>query len=148
MPAATGLLLIGNPGTYQVPIVKSNSIYKNMLKGVLGETTRVMPEEGDYTNYLFYENKQQFVSIGHWGPYCDISPGYMYLQIPKNLSDEIGNTIQLSIDDITGIDHINKSCKPVDVYSLNGTMLMKDAESLKSLPKGVYIVNGQKIVVR
>ena len=148
VPAATGLLLIGNPGTYQVPIVKSNSIYKNMLKGVLGETTRVMPEEGDYTNYLFYENKQQFVSIGHWGPYCDISPGYMYLQIPKNLSDEIGNTIQLSIDDITGIDHINKSCKPVDVYSLNGTMLMKDAESLKSLPKGVYIVNGQKIVVR
>ena len=88
-PAGTGLLLVGNPGTYRVPIVKSNIAYKkNMLKGVLGEITRVYPEEGNLTNFLFYADQQEFVSIGYWGPYVDISPGNAYLQVPTQAAGD------------------------------------------------------------
>ena len=93
-PAGTGLLLVGSPGAYRVPIVKSKSDKKkNMLKGVLGETVRVYPKEGDYTNYLFYSEGQQFISIGYWGPYVDISPGYIYLQVPTQAA---GDTQKIS----------------------------------------------------
>jgi hypothetical protein len=37
---------------------------------------------------------------------------------------------------------------PADVYSLSGQMVRKDATELDGLPRGVYIVGGQKIVVK
>ena len=35
-----------------------------------------------------------------------------------------------------------------DVYSLSGTLIKRSATSLDALPKGVYIVNGRKVVVK
>lgn len=35
-----------------------------------------------------------------------------------------------------------------DVYSLSGTLIKRRATSLDALPKGVYIVNGRKVVVK
>ena len=37
---------------------------------------------------------------------------------------------------------------PFDVYSLSGVLMKRGATSLKQLPRGVYIVNGQKVVVK
>ena len=35
-----------------------------------------------------------------------------------------------------------------DVYDLNGRMVLKGKSDLRKLPKGVYIRNGQKLVVK
>lgn len=53
----------------------------------------------------------------------------------------------VEIDD-TGIGSGPTSSLPFDVYSLKGTMVKKGATSLKALPKGVYIVNGHKVIVK
>ena len=48
----------------------------------------------------------------------------------------------------TSIKNLDVSNNPEDVYSLDGRLVKKSATSLQGLPKGVYIVNGQKKVIR
>ena len=53
------------------------------------------------------------------------------------------------IGNSTGIDNTMETLgngEPFDVYDLNGRKVRYQATSLKGLPKGVYVVNGQKIV--
>ena len=38
--------------------------------------------------------------------------------------------------------------KPVDVYNLQGQKVRSGVSSLAGLPKGVYIINGSKVVVK
>ena len=46
-----------------------------------------------------------------------------------------------------GIDTISAD-HPVDVYNVQGRKVRSNATTLKGLPKGVYIVNGRKVVVK
>ena len=46
-----------------------------------------------------------------------------------------------------GIATIGASLQPTGVYTLGGQLVRRDATSLKSLPKGMYIVNGRKVAV-
>ena len=46
----------------------------------------------------------------------------------------------------TAIKDIQKGSKPFDVYSLNGVKIRKGVTSLDGLPRGLYIVNGRKVV--
>lgn len=48
----------------------------------------------------------------------------------------------------TAIDGILMDGKPFDVYDLQGRKVLSGATSPKSLPKGVYIVRGKKVVVK
>lgn len=52
------------------------------------------------------------------------------------------------VEDIaTGINGITiDNSKKMDVYNLNGTLVTHDINKLNELPKGIYIVNGKKIV--
>ena len=53
------------------------------------------------------------------------------------------------IDSATGVDNMVETLgngEPFDVYDLNGRKVRYKATSLKGLPKGVYVVNGQKVV--
>jgi hypothetical protein len=49
----------------------------------------------------------------------------------------------------TGIIEISGSfCQPVDIYSLNGMVVRKNAVSAEGLDKGLYILNGKKYMKR
>jgi hypothetical protein len=37
---------------------------------------------------------------------------------------------------------------PADVYNLEGVMVRRAAQSLKGLPRGIYIVNGRRMIVK
>ena len=52
VPAETGFLLVGEEGTYDIPIEDdaANCYYKNMFAGTIAGTT-IYTTEGDYTNY-------------------------------------------------------------------------------------------------
>ena len=49
---------------------------------------------------------------------------------------------------VTGINGLTLGGSAFDVYSPDGIRVAKDVKNLKSLKKGVYIVNGQKVVVK
>ncbi|WP_025003352.1 hypothetical protein [Prevotella dentasini] len=46
----------------------------------------------------------------------------------------------------TGIEEIVSADMPLVIYTVNGVRV--NTSDLKSLPKGIYIVNGKKMVVR
>lgn len=73
--------------------------------------------------------------------------------IGKSSSGEIAlsDSYEFTID-VTGIIDITKcdGVEEVKVYNLNGSLLKegKRSETLKSLPKGIYIVNGKKMIFK
>ena len=48
---------------------------------------------------------------------------------------------------MTGIDAV-KAVEPFDIYSVDGSVVRRQAENTKGLQKGVYIIKGKKQVVR
>jgi len=53
----------------------------------------------------------------------------------------------LTVTESTGIATISVT-RPVNVYNVQGRMVRSKAMTLDGLPKGVYIVNGRKVIVR
>ena len=47
----------------------------------------------------------------------------------------------------TGIREISAD-SPVDVYNMQGNKVRSKATTLSGLPKGIYIVNGRKVIVK
>ena len=63
-------------------------------------------------------------------------------QVRINLYGEGGNGT-------TGIDQIeNNGVQTYDVYTLQGVQVLKGSSSLDGLQKGIYIVNGKKVVIK
>lgn len=69
----------------------------------------------------------------------------------KNLLDQWGETftVEFELSEVTVIDQIERSDEQFDVYNLLGRKLKTCAttDDLRSLPTGIYIVNGKKILV-
>ena len=66
--------------------------------------------------------------------------------IPESMS---GKTTDIDFIDISdGGTNIANGISNGNVYSLDGQLVRKQGESLKGLSKGVYIVNGKKVVVQ
>lgn len=65
--------------------------------------------------------------------------------IPESMSGETTDIDFIEISD--GGNHITNGISNGNVYSLDGQLVRKQGESLKGLSKGIYIVNGKKVVV-
>ncbi len=50
---------------------------------------------------------------------------------------------------VTGVNNISADTKAAkDVYTINGQLVRKNANSLMGLPKGIYVVGGKKLIVK
>lgn len=54
----------------------------------------------------------------------------------------------LTVLSSTGIDGLLTSVQPFDIYDLNGRKLYQQQTTLPHLQRGVYIINGRKVVVK
>jgi hypothetical protein len=46
----------------------------------------------------------------------------------------------------TGINIVDALAAPADIYDMSGRLVMKSAVTTEKLPKGVYLINGRKVV--
>ena len=67
--------------------------------------------------------------------------------IPKKMPDE-DVTITGTFTPSTGVETAVGSGRPFDVYTVTGHKVRSQVTSLKGLKKGVYIVEGKKVVVK
>ncbi len=141
VPAHTGLLLVGEPGTYHVPFNQSTTVYVNMFKGVMDDVTVWATEEG-MQNYLL--QGQQFQAVASQSP---LSAEHAYLQVPQQAADG-WSAATLHFDDTDGISDLNADGQTFDIYTLNGLLVKRQASTTKGLPSGIYIVNGKKVVIK
>jgi rhamnogalacturonan endolyase len=49
---------------------------------------------------------------------------------------------------VDGIEVVESQEEPFGIYSLTGLLVRKDAKTIEGLPKGIYIVNKKKVLVR
>lgn len=135
VPANTGLLLNGDEGTVTIPVVGSSStnVSANKLVGVTADTP--IAAEAGYVlmgspSLGFYLNSNAFT----------VGANTAYL--PANF-DTTGARFFSLFDDATGINAINGEGSMV-----NGSVFNLAGQRVAQPTKGLYIVNGKKVVIK
>ena len=146
VPAGTGLFLKGTPGTYDVPCGESSSYYVNMLVGVT-EATTISATDGNMTNFLLSATNTSDACFRPISSTYNLKANRAYLQIPTYMvgSSAGANAVGIEFEDgVTGIDN---SLSDMDTdahwFTLDGRRL-----NGKPTQKGIYVVNGQKVVIK
>ncbi len=146
-PGGTGLYIKGKPGTYQLPIYDSDSYYVNMLVGVTTPTT-IQSTDGDYTNFVLYATNSSDACFRPLTDSYNLKANRAYLQIPTSeVACSAGaNSVGIEFEEeATGIEEIlpEKDMLNLNWYSINGQKL-----NGKPNQKGIYVVNGHKVVIK
>lgn len=144
VPANTGIVVKGDANTYAIPWGSGETVVANMLVGVT-EDTQLNKVDGDYTNYILAKKN------GNLGFYAVIdgstlSAGKAYLPLPTaQLPSGTAGARQLTMvfdDETTGIQQIQSDVKSNgDYYDLQG-------RRVSTPTRGLYIVNGKKVVIK
>ncbi len=136
VPAGTGVVLKGTAKDYDIPVAASSSTAKGDLKG---STTDAKAYETDYNYYylaLNGESKAQFKKLTSGS----IAAGKAYLQLDKGIT---APSFDIDFGGTTGINMVKGEESKVngEYYNLAGQRVAQPT-------KGLYIVNGKKIVIK
>ena len=144
VPAGTGLLLKGEPGTYFVPYSQSYSIYSNLLKGVTTETN-LAATTGGYANYVLGSgsNGTGFYRVPTEG--TTLAAGRAYLTIPAETAAS-RNALRLAFDDEDEATGINASL--TNSEEVNGAVYDLQGRRVEQPQPGLYIRNGKKVIIK
>ena len=145
IPAGEGIMLKGTPSaTITIPVASSGSaISGNKLVGVTSNQTFTKDTE-NYANFYVLSNnggKAEFQNLKNYldaGNSVTINAGKAYL----DATGVEGARLSIVFDDddlTTGISAVNKQTDSSAVYNLQG-------QRVNTPTKGLYIVNGKKVV--
>jgi len=143
VPANTGIVVKGDANTYAIPWGPGETVVANMLVGVT-EDTQLNKVDGDYTNYILAKknNKLGFYAVTDGST---LSAGKAYLPLPTAQLPSVTGARQLTMvfdDETTGIQQIQSDVKSNgDYYDLQG-------RRVSTPTRGLYIVNGKKVVIK
>ena len=132
VPSKTGFLLMGDKGTYDIPVVKSaaDCYYKNMFKGTLTGKT-IQTTDGDYTNYYLSSGDYGtgFYKVTKKGG-VEIKANRAYLPIPTVIpavgsegsteTIKVGAAKQVPYYTSTSLDFTSMEVKGVKAYTATG----------------------------
>jgi len=134
-PAETGVILAGSQGTYTIPVIASSSTSTsgNLLNGV-----HVATEKDASSIYVLMNGGN---GVGFYKNYDDFTVGAntAYLEATNDLGAREFYGFQ---DDMTGIESVNQ-----DAFSF-GEFFDLQGRRIAQPTKGLYIMNGKKIVIK
>ena len=144
VPAGTGVVLLGNAGTYDIPLGAGETIVSNLLVGVTSSKT-LNKVEGANTNFILADGEN---GIGFYTVVdgSTLAAGKAYLSLPTAALPSNAQSIGLPFDGTTGIRSMENRQWTMDNeewFTIDGRRL--DAEPTA---KGLYIVNGRKVFVK
>ena len=157
IPAHTAVIMTGNAGSYEMEETAEAGVEpeKNYLYGT-SVTQMITEPQGEYYYFkLAYKSAEEKV-LGFWFGAQDGAPfetqgGKAYLAIPKEEFPFRSNGFKLG-DGVTGIDVVRmQQAGAVDVYGVDGRLWRRaadGADALRGLPAGVYVVNGERVIVK
>ena len=148
VPAATGVLLVGNKGetfTLTGACGQAPTITDNELVAVT-ESKHIAATEGDYTNFMMKGGK--FIKIADESYTVKMPANRAYLPLlTEAISGSNAKEIMLYWNDgeATGIERMrnveNEIMRNGSIYNLNG-------QKLSAPQKGINIINGRKVIVK
>lgn len=138
VPAGTGLIVKGAPGTYSIPVKPTMFYYLNLLTPVF-EAANVPAQSGDFTNYVLANGEDGL--LFYRSNNASLAANRAYLQLPtaaagarQSVDWEIG-------EEATAISNMRSSDEQGIYYNLNG-------QRVEHPQKGIYIKNGKKILIK
>ena len=152
VPKGTGVVLIGDNGSYEIPAGTGSTVVSNLLVGV-NRATVLNQVDGDYTNFILTngESGEGFYPVEDGST---LAAGKAYLPLPTASlpASGIGNgaAIRFVFEDSGEATYINglgfgyassKMEKGV-YYNLNGQRVGRPVTG------GIYILDGKKILVK
>ena len=135
--AGTGVLLraLNDATTFEVPVTTEDADDATGNLFVRGEGAAVATTDGSYTNYIlstkggvvgFYHANNNIVAVNR---------AYLHTSVSAA-------RIDLSFDELTGINEVKNQKEAVEgIFDLQGRKVAQPA-------KGLYIVNGKKVVIK
>ena len=144
VPANTGLVIRGEEGqTYKIPYNTSQSYFVNLLKAHL-TSDDVPATSGDYNNYVLKRDGDAYSWQRPESGDMKLGEKKAYLQLPASFVTAGAREIGFAFEDDTTTDLSNfvlfNNGKSSDrIYNLNG-------QQVDNMGKGVYIVNGRKVM--
>ncbi len=147
IPAETGVILEGEPGEYKFKVSNdASSGGIGLLYGTDEKTSTI-----DDPDYYYYKFVNETDGVGFWWGATDGGPfeneaHKAYLRIPKSEFEDISAPAKIFIFGgegliSTGINKVDKIAEDAAIYNLNGVRVNK-------VQKGVYVVNGKKVVIK
>ena len=156
VPAQTALLIGGAPGTNYYPAVLKEDVTatysgENYMEGRRTAEGYTNSQRGKGVAVYYYklalnsEGKPGFYYGKAGGEAFQLTkPTTAYLAVPQSITPVNGYLIDFDGEE-TGISTIAPTNGNADgaIYNLNGIRM---TQTLRNLPKGVYIVNGKKVI--
>jgi hypothetical protein len=140
VPANTPLLIKGTASTtYYIPMAggSTTDVDSNKLKA--GNGSAVTYEEGK-TKYVLGIKSEKATFLKIVGTPATVPVGKAYLEFDEDIA---APTLSFDTDNTTGIDEVRNQKEDVRVecYNLNGQRVVNPT-------KGLYIVNGKKVILK
>ena len=132
VPANTGVLLKGDEGSYNIPVIASAATVDNVLVGVTVDTSI----EAD--NFVLMNGTE---GVGFYKTTKAFTVGANTAYLPASVAE--GRTF-IGFDDdaqTTGIQTVNS-----EKITMNGAIYNLNGQRVEKATKGLYIVNGKKTV--
>lgn len=148
VPAETGVLLRGEPGeTYTLTTSNETPamVTDNALVAVTEQTT-IQQTDGDYTNFGL--SGGVFKKVNTAGGTVGANHAYLHIPTSALTTDASARGIYLSWDgEPTGVESIHNS--ECIIHNPDGAYYTLDGRRLQAEPaRGLYIVNGKKVVIK
>lgn len=148
----------GNENTTEIPFKGNASYTEYVLKGSLVQRTGTVGDGTISTNdYFFQQTKNGTMKLypytdgqkygirgfSGWFHYEPINGYSKASELSLSLFDD-GSTTPI---ETVKVDDLNRDTSG-KVYSISGVLMKNNAADLNNLPKGIYVVNGKKYVVK
>lgn len=144
-----GYILKGMPGSYTIPVVESDDdatypFGTNNLKAT-EEYERTLPQTGEEDKYIYIFAKDG-EDIGFYylnGKNYTLAAHRAYLLTDSDIRPASGARVALNFDDgdPTAVVSVGESKQDNVYYNLNGMRVTNPS-------KGVYVVNGKKVIIK
>lgn len=148
----------GNENTEETPFKDKATYNKYVLKGSLVQRTGTVEDGIITTNDYFFQQTQDGKMKLY--PYKDNQKygirgfsGWFHYELKTSPSKPSELSLSLFDDGSTTpietvkVDDLNRDTSG-KVYSISGVLMKNNAADLNNLPKGIYVVNGKKYVVK
>jgi hypothetical protein len=144
--ANTGVLLEGAPeGNYDIPVADSGTSLEGVNDFLVNSIGGTFSNDEDYTYYALKKNSSPLV-FGTFNPSTAAIPtNKAYLKVENEYAVK---GLSFEFDSPTAVQSIKEGQAAVKgaVYDLSGRRVASAANA--QLPKGLYIIDGKKVVIK